>query len=188
MTGHLAGEAKTATETVPSTEICSDDGVAKILARLDKAYAIDRTNRLDNDLAEFLDYSWHKNLSVEHFISGFRTRVDKISELNLNDKLKGHILLRKADLAANERHVVIGASSGSYNVGYVIAALRNIYQNSAPSTAVTHRSQANNDDRYADNDYPSDREGGGNFRRRRRGRGALATQPTQKPEQRQPRK
>lgn len=43
--------------------------------------------------ADFLDYTWKKEVSVEHFISGFHIRVDKISELNLNDKLKGHLLL-----------------------------------------------------------------------------------------------
>ena len=171
MIGRLTGEAKTAAKTVPSSEICSDDGVAKILARLDKAYAIDQTNRLDIDLAEFLDYSWNKNLSVEHFISGFHTRVDKISELNLNDKLKGHLLLRQADLAANERHVVIGASSGSYNVGDVSAALRNIYRNSGSSTPATHRTSSQNNNPINDNDFVSDREGGGSVRNRRRGRG-----------------
>ena len=164
MIGRLTGEAKTAAKTVPSSEICSDDGVAKILARLDKAYAIDQTNRLDIDLAEFLDYSWNKNLSVEHFISGFHTRVDKISELNLNDKLKGHLLLRQADLAANERHVVIGASSGSYNVGDVSAALRNIYRNSGSSTPATHRTSSQNNNPINDNDFVSDREGGGSVR------------------------
>ena len=55
--GRLLGEAKTAAKTVPSSDICSNDSVNKILARLDKAYGIDHTNRLDNDLAAFLDYS-----------------------------------------------------------------------------------------------------------------------------------
>ena len=54
-----------------------------------KAYEIDETNQLEN-LADFLDYSWNKEEIVEHFISVFHTLVDKISDLNIDDKLKGH--------------------------------------------------------------------------------------------------
>lgn len=131
--GRLQGEAKTAAKTLSTEEICREGGASLILERLDKAYAIDKTNQLDHDLADFLDYTWNKEVSVEHFISGFHTRVDKISDLNLDDKLKGHLLLRQADLVQQERHVVIGAASGSYDVNRISASLRNIYRNGAPT-------------------------------------------------------
>ena len=67
--GRLHGEAKTAAKTLSTEEICREGGVELILERLDKAYAVDKTNQLDSDLADFLDYSWKKELSVEHFIS-----------------------------------------------------------------------------------------------------------------------
>ena len=100
--GRLQGEAKTAAKTISADQICSKRGIELILERLDKAYAIDKNNQLDADLVDFLDYSWKKELSVEHFISGFHTRVDKISQLSLDDKLKGHLLLRQADLEDHE--------------------------------------------------------------------------------------
>ena len=90
--GRLQGEAKTAAKTISADQICSERGIQLILERLDKAYAIDKTNELDVNLADFLHYSWKKELSVEHFISGFHTRVDKIAQLNLDDKLKGCLL------------------------------------------------------------------------------------------------
>ena len=90
--GRLSCEAKTADKTLSPDDICGDKGVTLILERLDKAYAVDKSNQLDADLADFLDYSWRKNVSVEHFISGFHTRVDKIASLHLDDKLKGHLL------------------------------------------------------------------------------------------------
>lgn len=49
-----------------------------ILQQLDKAYAIDRNDMVDNDLADFLDYTRKKEVSVEQFISGFHNPVDKI--------------------------------------------------------------------------------------------------------------
>ena len=131
--GCLFGEAKTAAESLDLDDICLSDGAALILARLEKAYAIDKTNQLDQDFASFLDYTWRKEVSVEHFISGFHTRVDKISQLNLDDKLKGHLLLRQASLILQERHIIVGASSGIYDVNDISAALRNKLMSSCNS-------------------------------------------------------
>lgn len=163
--GRLHGEAKTAAKTLPAESICKEGGVDLIMKRLDKAYAIDKTNQLDADLADFLDYSWKKEVSIEHFISGFHTRVDKISSLNLDDKLKGHLMLRQADLEYQEKHVVIGAASGSYDVNHISAALRNIYRLATPSGA-THHGRGSNFD--SDNDGRGTNEDNGG---RGRGRG-----------------
>lgn len=45
--GHLHGEAKIAAKTLDNARICADGGVDLILERLDKAYAVDNSNRLD---------------------------------------------------------------------------------------------------------------------------------------------
>lgn len=92
--GSLLGEEKYAAKTISTEETCREGGVEFLLQRLEKEYEIEETNQLKNDLYEFLDYTWKKEVSAENFISEFRTRADKISELDLNDNLKGHLLLR----------------------------------------------------------------------------------------------
>lgn len=87
--GRLTGEAKHAAKTLDIDTICTERGTALLLERIDKAYAVDKAGQLDRDLTELLDYSWHKSVSVEHYISGFHTRVDKIAKLNFTDKVKG---------------------------------------------------------------------------------------------------
>ena len=77
--GRLQGEAKTAAKTIWANEICSECDIELILERLYKAYSIDKTNQLDAYLADFVDYSWKKELSVEQFSSCFHTWVYKIS-------------------------------------------------------------------------------------------------------------
>lgn len=113
-------------------------GTSIILKRLEKAYGINKVNHIYHDLAEFLNYSWKKSVSVEYFISGFHARVDKIADFNLDDKLKGHIFLRQADLANHDRHVVIGTSSGLHEVNFVSAVLRSILRK-RPTTEETMR-------------------------------------------------
>lgn len=109
--------------------ICRDGGADLISEHVDKAYAIDEIDQVENDLAKFLDYTWKKNVSIENFTSGFHTRVDKISELKLDEKLKGHLILRQMTLANYDRHVAIGAESECYEVNHVTAVLRNIFRN-----------------------------------------------------------
>ncbi len=70
------------------------DGADKILEHLDKSYAVDATDQLDIDLATFFDYSWKNHMPVEQFIAGFHSRLDRIASLNMDAKLKGHLLLR----------------------------------------------------------------------------------------------
>lgn len=89
-----------------------------MLERLDKAYDI--------------DYARTKNVSVEYFISGLYTREDKIAELNLNDKLKGHLLLLQANLSHNDRNVIVGAACGNYDESTISSALCNMFRNSTP--------------------------------------------------------
>eukprot|EP00171_Calliarthron_tuberculosum_P023568 IDg23568t1 len=132
--GRLSGEAKAAAKTIPIAEITSEGGVTTILQRLDKSYAINKTDQLDADLAIFLDFTWNGRSPVEQFIAGFHNRLDRIAELNMSSKLKGHILLRQASLEHQARSLIVGAASGSYEVEHISAALRQAYRHT-PVTA-----------------------------------------------------
>lgn len=55
--GHLQSEAKTAAKRIPTEDLCCESGMKLILKRLDKEYAVDKTNKLGSDVAELLDYS-----------------------------------------------------------------------------------------------------------------------------------
>ncbi len=120
-------------KTLPVSTISSTDGVAQILGHLDKSYSIDDTDQLDLDLANFLEFTWHKSATVEQFIAGFHTRLHKISSLNIDDKLKGHLLLRQANLDPMDKSMIVGAASGKYDVNSISGALRQAYRSNPPS-------------------------------------------------------
>lgn len=68
-----------------------------------------------------------EKVSIEHFIPRIYTRVDKISELYLNNILKSHILLRKTSIDYHEKQIVIRAGSDRNDDDHrMSAALRNI--------------------------------------------------------------
>lgn len=129
LVGRLSGEAKASVKTLSIEIICSPEGVLKILEHLDKSYAVDETDKLDTDLAKFLDFTWKKEMTIEEFIAGFHTRLDKIASLNIDDKLKGHLLLRQAGLDNQDRNMIVGAASGKYEVKNIGSALRCAFRN-----------------------------------------------------------
>jgi len=90
--GRLFGEAKQSAKTLGVKAISKEDGAKAILDHLEKSYGVGKTDQLDIDLANFLDYSWTKDLSVEQFVAGFHSRLDRIASLSIDDKLKGHLL------------------------------------------------------------------------------------------------
>eukprot|EP00171_Calliarthron_tuberculosum_P018452 IDg18452t1 len=125
--GRLSGEAKNAAKMIAMTDIMSSAGAQKILEHLDKSYAASKTDQLDLDLDSFLEFIWSDNQSVDQFVAGFRTRLDKIAELNIDSKFKGHLLLRQAGLDKGARNMIIGSTSGSYEVDKISSALRLMY-------------------------------------------------------------
>eukprot|EP00171_Calliarthron_tuberculosum_P004750 IDg4750t1 len=115
-------------KTLEVSSTSSNDGVAIIFAHLDKSYAVDTTDQLDIDLASFLDYTWQSSITVEPFVAGFHTRLYKISDLKMDAKLKGHLLLRQAGLDSQTRNMIVGASSGKYEVSPISNALRQAFR------------------------------------------------------------
>lgn len=127
--GRLSGEAKSDAKTLGVAAISALDGATQILDHLDKSYGVDSVDQLDIDLANFFEFSWSGNMTVEENIAGFHARIDKIAELALDSKLKGHLLLQQAGLDNNTRNMIVGAASGNYSVDKVSTAMRQAFRN-----------------------------------------------------------
>lgn len=149
---------------VETAQICREERIDLVLHCMDKAYAMDKVNELDSDIVEFPEYTLRKEFGVDHTISEFHTRVEKVLELNLSDKLKG-LLLQEANLDYYDKHILIGALSGSYVVHRVSAALSSIYCNTNCSSALHETSSNDLDTKTATHRQGSIRwEGNGRIR------------------------
>lgn len=127
--GRLSGEAKSADKMLGVSAIGSEESATKILDHLNKSYGVDDIDLLDIDFAFFLDFIWSGIISVEEYIAGFHSRLDKISELAINDKLKVHLLIRQAGLDDQTRNVLVSTASGNYAVDKISAAMRQAFRN-----------------------------------------------------------
>ena len=78
--GRLYGEARLSARTIDIKDITSQDSVEYMLDQLDKSYGLIKTDLIDLDLADFIIYTWNSKLTIEKFIAGFYTRLEKISD------------------------------------------------------------------------------------------------------------
>ena len=92
--GVLVGEAKSSGKTLNVNDVASQGGVALILYQLDKSYGVNQTDQLDLDLADFLDFTRTLSMTVVQFVAEFHTRLDKIADLDIDYKLKEHLISR----------------------------------------------------------------------------------------------
>lgn len=116
-------------------------------------------------LARFLENTWNKEVSVENFISGFRTNVEKISNLSSSHKLKRDFLLPQADLPQHKQRAMIGAARGNYDANRIRTALGNVYRNGSLTNS-SHFNQGIFKNKVPGHSYVKH----GNNRERRRGR------------------
>lgn len=65
------------------------------------------------NVATIFEFIWEKDMSVEEFVVVFHSSIGEISRLNMNDELKGHILLRQTNLDSHDRHFIIGSTWGN---------------------------------------------------------------------------
>ena len=127
----MSGEAKASAKTLSIENITVDTGIDNILERLDKSYLVDTADQLDLDLSAFLDFTWKSTMTVEEYVAGFHVRVDKIASHNLDEKIKGHLMLHQAGLDDQTRNMIVGAASGNYNVSSILAALRQAFRSAS---------------------------------------------------------
>lgn len=121
--------------------MCASDGVERLLTHLDRSYGVDANNQRNANLAAFLNYSWHSDLTVDQFIAGFNARSDRIACLQFNETVKGHLLLRLSGRTPSDQNIIVAASAGNYEVQNLIVSLRNAYRQVATADTMTQGMQ-----------------------------------------------
>lgn len=108
--GRLSGESNTSVKTISIGTVCPENGVERLLENLDKSYAVATTNEVNTNLSSFLDHTCKLTKRIEKYIEGVQGRLDKISTLNLENKLKGNLLLRQGSLTVKFNNIPYSSS------------------------------------------------------------------------------
>lgn len=80
-------------------------------------------------------------MSVEAFMVGFHSRLDKISKLDMDDDLKSHLLLNQANQDSHDRNLDVGAAGADYALQALATCLRNAFcSEGLPPSSITSAS------------------------------------------------
>lgn len=131
--GRLRDDARMASKGLDVAEACSEDGANRLLDHLDKSFGTDNMSQLDHDLSAFFDYHWDSSMTVDQFVIGFHNRYNRISVLDLDSNVRGHILLRQTALNTQEKNLIVNAAGGSCELPQITTALRNAFRDSTAS-------------------------------------------------------
>ena len=133
----LSREAKSSSKFLSVEVISGVDGAKAILKHLDESNRVDEIDQMDIDLSSFLDFTWRGNVPVKQLITWCHSRIDKLAELNIDEKLNGHLLLRAAGLDTQLRNLIAGASAGSYKISCISVSFRQAFRDRPKPYAIT---------------------------------------------------
>jgi hypothetical protein len=127
LVGCLSGEPKEFVKTMPDQLLFSDQSGTNVLTHLDEAYQNSSEMILNSRVSAFLDYQRLPSMSISTYIAGFYARLDNLAQLQMPDELKGHLLLKQANLEQSEKSMVVASARGSYKVGDLVDSMRQLY-------------------------------------------------------------
>jgi hypothetical protein len=112
---------------MPDEMLFSELSGINVLAHLDKAYQDSSEMILNNRVSAFLDYQRLPSMSISTYVAGFYARLDNLAQLQMPDELKGHLLLKQANLNLSEKTMVVASAHGSYKVKDMVDSMRQLY-------------------------------------------------------------
>jgi hypothetical protein len=137
LVGCLSGEPKEFVKTMSDELLFSNESGINVLVHLDKAYQNSSEMILNSRVSAFLDYQRLPSMSISTYVAGFYARLDSLSQLQMPDELKGHLLLKQANLELSERTMVVASARGSYKIKEIVDSLRQLYGERADAPAAS---------------------------------------------------
>lgn len=76
----------------------SKPGLMTLIEEINRKFGSKYITMLHNSLLNVSDFVWENGMSAAELVVRFHSRLDEISKLDMNDEVKGHSLLRQANV------------------------------------------------------------------------------------------
>jgi hypothetical protein len=123
------GEPKEFAKTLSTELLIADNSGMNVITHLDKAYMDSTEMILNTRVSNFLEYQRLPTMSVATYVAGFYARLDNLCQLQIPDELKGHLLLKQANLEKSERTMIVASAKGNYKITAIVDSMRQFFGN-----------------------------------------------------------
>lgn len=124
----LTGQTQVTAKTLPLSELTFEDGFSSLRSELDKKFGLDNVTLEHNNISYFFHDQRDNSLLIEEFVVGFHSSLDIVSNLEINNEVKGHLLLKQAKLDSHDRNLVVEAAGDDCFLQTPATSLKNAFR------------------------------------------------------------
>lgn len=92
-----------------------------------KTFGMDAVTLLRNNISDFFEYNREKSMVFQEFVLGFQIRLDNLNTLDVNEELKGHLLLKQNNPESHDPNLGVGAAGWDRFLHAPAASLKNAF-------------------------------------------------------------
>jgi hypothetical protein len=127
LVGCLVGEPKAFAKTLSNDLLFSENSGKNVLIHLDKAYLDSAEMILNTRVSNLIEYQRLPTMSISTYVAGFYARLDNLTQLQMPDELKGHLLLNQANFGSGEKSMIVASAKGSFKIAALVDSMRQLY-------------------------------------------------------------
>jgi hypothetical protein len=127
--GKLVGELKEFAKTLSNDLLFSEDSGKSVLIHLDKVYLDSAEIMLNTRISTIIEFQRLPAMSISTYVAGFYVRLNNLTQLQMPEVLKGHLLLNQANFGPTEKYMVVVSAKGSFKFATLVDAMRQQFGN-----------------------------------------------------------
>jgi hypothetical protein len=127
LVGSLVGEPKEFAKTLSNDLLFCEDSGKNVLIHLDKAYLDSAEMILNTRVSNLIEYQRLPTMSISTYVAGFYARLDNLTQLQMPDELKGHLLLNQANFGPTEKSMIVASAKGSFKIAALVDSMRQLF-------------------------------------------------------------
>jgi hypothetical protein len=127
LVGSLEGEQKEFAKMLSNNLLFSEDSGKNVLIHLDKAYLDSAEMILNSRVSNLIEYQRLPTMSISTYVAGFYARLDNLTQLQMPDELKGHLLLNQANFGPTEKSMIVASAKGSFTIAALVDSMRQLF-------------------------------------------------------------
>ena len=82
---------------------------------------------LNTRVSNLIEYQRLPTMSISTYVAGFYARLDNLTQLQMPDELKGHLLLNQANFGPTEKSMIVASAKGSLKIAALVDSMRQLF-------------------------------------------------------------